>query len=58
LVAATFIGLPRPQWQPHSVHTGIHAGYAGAGHDWSAPQGSDKTIKTDKKGNVEGTPKN
>jgi hypothetical protein len=24
----------------------------------SAPQGSDKTIKTDKKGNVEGTPKN
>jgi hypothetical protein len=23
-----------------------------------APQGSDKTIKTDKKGNVEGTPKN
>jgi hypothetical protein len=24
----------------------------------SAPQGSDKTIKTDKKGNVEGAPKN
>jgi len=37
LVAASFIGPPRPQWRLHSDHTGIHGGHSGAGQDWSAP---------------------
>ena len=30
LVAAPFIGPPRPQWQPHSDHTATTQGYTGA----------------------------